>query len=520
MLTAPEQQSPPWPSRGKRERAVRRDRLPIAAFAGILVVLAIGIWATWSTTIDDAFITYRYALHAADGVGPTWNPGADPVEGFTNFAWMAWHVPFAALGVPLPLVSKLTSALCAAATAWMLLREPATRTGKATAVGAYLLFLPTYLHVVAGLETAAFALVLLRVVVLGVRVLRGVGVRAWELPVLLLVGGMLRPEGAVAVVPALAVWAWTTRSDRRTWLWTGGAAVVGAVYFLWRWSYYGQLLPNTFYVKFGHLAAGQRWLEVTCAALLPLIVLAASLALRRDAWRPGVLISVTVGLTYVTYALSGPSMDYLHRFAFHAVPVLCLAAGFALDTVMPRRLAAVVGAVAVGWTALAGVTANDARVIVNYGVDLDRAHAAIGRGLADADLPVPARTLATSDAGAIPYYSDWQAIDYIGLNDEAIARGASPTDVVGAERPTVVVVTSTNPVPPVTAYGLDVPAATRGYEQVAAVQMREDYWQLVYAEPEWAPRLRPAIAAEQARSDSRADGRYDETYSRWLARLF
>lgn len=520
MLTAPEQQSPSWPSREVRDRAVTRDRLPLAAAAGVAIVLAIGIWATWSITIDDAFITYRYALHAAGGAGPTWNPGSDPVEGFTNFAWMAWHVPFAALGVPLPVVSKLTSAVCAAATAWMLLREPTSRTGKVTAVGAYLLFLPTYVHVVAGLETAAFALVLLRAVVLGVRVLRGVAVRAWELPALLLVGGMLRPEGAVAVAPALAVWVWAHRAERRTWAWTAAAGVLGALYFLWRWSYYGQLLPNTFYVKFGHLAAGQRWLEVTTAALLPLIVLAASLALRRESWRPGVLICATVGLTYVTYALSGPSMDYLHRFAFHAVPALCLAAGFALDPVVPRRLAAVVGAVAVGWTALAGVTANDARVIVNYGVDLGRAHAVIGKGLADADLPAPARTLATSDAGAIPYYSDWRAIDYIGLNDEAIARGAAPTRVVGAERPTVVVVTSTSPVPPTSAYGLDVPAATRGYEQVAAVQMRESYWQLVYALPEWAPRLRPAIVAEQARADASADGRYDETYSRWLARLF
>lgn len=518
MLTAPEQQSPPRPSRAARRS--KGSRPLVVGAAGIAVVLAVGIWATWGTTIDDAFITYRYALHWADGAGPTWNPGADPVEGFTNFAWMAWHVPFAALGVPLPLVSKLTSAACAAATAWMLLREPATRVGKAGALGAYLLFLPTYVHVVAGLETAAFAVVLLRAAVLGTRVLRGRPVRAWELPLLLLAAGTLRPEGAVAVLPALAAWLWTGRRERGPWTWTVAAAVVGAGYFLWRWSYYGQLLPNTFYVKFGHLAAGQHWLQVTCAALLPLIVLTGSLALRRTDWRPGVLLCATVAVTYLPYALSGPSMDYLHRFAYHAVPVLCLAAGFALDPVLPRRLAAAVGALAVGWTALAGVTADDARVIVNYGVDLDRAHAAIGRGLADADLPVAARTLATSDAGAIPYYSDWRAIDYIGLNDEEIAHGAGPTAVLEAERPTVVVVTSTSPAPPPTAYGLDVSAATRGYQQVADVPMREGYRQLVFAVPEWAPRLRPAIAAARARADAAADGRYDESYSRWLARLF
>ena len=69
-------------------------------------------------------------------------------------------------------------------TGWLLLREPRTAVGRCTAVGAYLLFLPTYLHVVAGLETVAFALVVLRAVVVGIRVLDG---RA-ESPQLLLRG--------------------------------------------------------------------------------------------------------------------------------------------------------------------------------------------------------------------------------------------------------------------------------------------------------------------------------------------
>jgi hypothetical protein len=37
---------------------------------------------------DDAFISFRYARHLADGLGLVWNPG-ERVEGYTNFLWVA-----------------------------------------------------------------------------------------------------------------------------------------------------------------------------------------------------------------------------------------------------------------------------------------------------------------------------------------------------------------------------------------------------------------------------------------------
>ncbi|TCK22482.1 hypothetical protein [Pseudonocardia endophytica] len=516
MLTAPERPSEGWSARPER---VRPSRPMAIGMAVVVVAVAVGVWATWSTTIDDAFITFRYALNWAHGDGPVWNPGEDPVEGFTNFAWTAWAVPFLAMGAPPEVVAKLTSAVCAVLTGWLLLREPRTTVGRVGAVGAFLLFLPTYLHIVAGLETVAFALVVLRAVIVGMRVLDGRDARVWELPVLLLAGGMLRPEGALAVAPALVCWLWLRRRDRTAWLWTGGAAVVGAGYFLWRWSFFGHLLPNTFYVKFGHLDAGERWISATVWALLPLLVLVVLLAARTATRRPGVLALVTVVLLWAPYAVSGPSMDYVHRFAFHAVPVLCLAAGLALDALRPRVVAAVVGVVAVGWTAVAGVSAPDAPVILNYGTDLQRTHEAIGRGLAESPVPGPQRTLAVTDAGAIPYFSEWNAIDYIGLNDEAIAHGAAPTDVVGAASPTVIVVTGGAGGPPVAAYGLDVGRVTAGYERVASVWLRENYWQYVFVKPEFAGPVGAAVRTEVGRAQAESDGRWDESWDRWFDRV-
>jgi hypothetical protein len=99
----------------------------------------------------------------------------------------------------------------------------------------------------------------------------------------------------------------------------------------------------------------------------------------------------------------------------------------------------------------------DLPLLANYGPDLARTHVPIGQGLADADVPANMRTVAVNDAGAIPYYSRWNTIDFIGLNDEQLAHGADVTERV------------------VDAYGLDVPRAAEGYDHVGNVQMREGY---------------------------------------------
>ncbi|SEF36832.1 hypothetical protein SAMN05421837_111253 [Amycolatopsis pretoriensis] len=498
-------------------------RTPLLVVSLVLVALfLVGAWAAWFLTIDDAFISFRYSANLAAGHGPVWNVDGPRVEGFTNFAWVVWSGLGAWLGLALPLFTKVTSLVLGLGTLYLLVREGHRRaglTGVLVGAGAYVVFLPTYFHITAGLETAAFAAVLLRVVVLGLRVLAREPVRTWEPPVLLLLLGMLRPEGVLAALPVFVVWFVRERGTKR-WVWTGAAVVVGAAYFVWRWRFYGQLLPNTFYVKFGNLDSGWLWTKHTTLLLLPLLLLTLSLLIRKATRATGGLLVGTVAVTYLTYAVSGPTMDYLDRFADHAIPVLCLGAGIAVGTLTQRLVGAVLGLVAVGWSAVAGATAPDLGVIANYGPDLQRAHIAIGKGLAEADVPAPARSLAVTDAGAIPYYSGWASIDYIGLNDAAIARGADPTQVVMQARPTVIVVTANGPEPAGTRYGFDFAKATAGYEKVAAVEMRAGYWQDVYALPQYASTVgehvrQRADAARQVNDPDRAEA----TVDRWLDRL-
>ncbi|OXM52423.1 hypothetical protein [Amycolatopsis alba] len=499
-------------------------RGPLVITAGLGALFLVGCWAAWFFTIDDAFITFRYSANMADGHGPVWNVGEDPIEGFTNFLWMLWHVPFALAGLPLETVAKVTSVVLGAGILVMLVRaghRAAGVLGALVAAGALVLFVPTYFHVTAGLETIAFAAVVLRAAIVGVDLVQGRAVRDWEPPLLLLLAGMIRPEGVLATLPGFLVWCWLRRRQGRTWALVAAVVVVGGGYFGWRWSYFGHLFPNTFYVKFGNLDAGSVWLETTALLFLPLLILAASLLIRKASRGAGLVLCSVVLLTGMTYAVSGPTMDYLYRFAFHAFPVLCLGAGLAMAHLGRRWIAALAGTVAVGWVAVAGATSAELPLTANYGPDLQRAHVAIGKGLAAARVPEAARRLAVSDAGAIPYYSGWKAIDYIGLNDEAIAHGAEPTDVVKAARPTVIVVTAFGPgAIPGVAYRMKVPEVAKDYEFVADVQMRDGYYQEIFVLPEYAAQVKAAVSASVDEAQRRNDpGRYEGTIDRWLDRL-
>lgn len=50
------------------------------------IALLVNMWRVRRFTIDDAYISYRYARNFANGLGLVYNPG-ERIEGFTNFAW-------------------------------------------------------------------------------------------------------------------------------------------------------------------------------------------------------------------------------------------------------------------------------------------------------------------------------------------------------------------------------------------------------------------------------------------------
>jgi hypothetical protein len=189
---------------------------------------------------------------------------------------------------------------------------------------------------------------------------------------------------------------------------------------VWRVTYYGDWLPNTFYAKSG----GSWWLLLMGARSL----LAFGAVAGAGVWvialpairQPAARLLGLVALTRIAFHLwsGGPWMGE-HRFLVPVVPLVFVLTVSGLLTLTRRPLAiALVSALLLmpGWFVLPkALNATKA-----YGQGVRAAYIPLGR-LLDQTLPSTA-VIACGDAGVIAYYTNRTAIDILGLNDRHIAH--------------------------------------------------------------------------------------------------
>ncbi|HEY7203031.1 MAG TPA: hypothetical protein VIA61_01970 [Methylomirabilota bacterium] len=216
-------------------------------------------------SVDDAYISFRYAANLAHGHGLVFNPG-EWVEGYSNLTWVLLTAAFVRAGVHPDLGMRWVALLCLVATVVVVMITLARVTGSRVAsLAAALVLVTSSMWIAAsvnGLEGGLFSLLLIVVVALGTRLWRS---DSLALSVGLSLAGvvlaMTRPEGCLLFLAYLvtsgAAW-WvraraTARSRRfHALLLTGGAFAVGVLGLLaWRLATYGSTVPNTVIAKIG-----------------------------------------------------------------------------------------------------------------------------------------------------------------------------------------------------------------------------------------------------------------------------
>ncbi len=440
--------------------------LPFMAAA--LALLAWLIRAYWPFTIDDSFITFRYAAHLAAGLGPVYNPGLPRAEGYTTFLWMLiMAIPHAA-GLDAVAFAKWAGAVMTAGTLAVVFFftlhltrfMEGTLRGAAAGMAALLLaaFGPTSLHAVAGMETPLFTL-LLTIFLWLVTVYTGRpdDKLAAGLSVTALLLGLTRPEGNLAALAGLGVaLALIPPRQRLSLLKTAGLlyGLPGAAYFIWRAVYYGTLLPLPFYIKVASQALLAGWPDVASYGRHMLVRLGVPIALALPRVRRDLVPALTAaGVIVVFFLFPAHIMGYSWRYLYPLTPFLYALAVSGLGSVIAwGRSQAKVSAAAAPAAALTaclligGSTLADTRQEIEnarwYGYSLEHAHAALGRRLAAFPADGQTMVLAIGDAGAAPYYAGWRTIDTFGLNDRTIALSGHDPGYVFSHNPDVVVLIS------------------------------------------------------------------------------
>lgn len=401
-----------------------------------LLVFAVLAARDWPHTVDDAFISFRYARNWAEGHGLVFNPG-ERVEGYTNFLWVVLLALGIKVGVAPEWASRVLGLIAAAGTIVVVGRWAAQRLSPLPAmIAPALLALHPALSVWAtgGLETALFGFLVTWGACRVVDEMDGGGVTPGS-AVIVALAALTRPEGVVVgVMLSALVVCLNGKSSvaRMRWVvWTTVFFAVWTPYFLWRWSFYGQLLPNTFYAKVdpagGQIARGVAYVhafgKVTGYWLLPLL---GGLVCARPA-RPVVFLgSIVAVFTMYSIYVGGDGLPMYRFFVPVLGPLLILTAlgceGWR-SRFGPGKVLSGLGTVVLAAVAAASLQPHFAGRDFEYvRQDIREVDAWRKIGLWFKDHAAPGASLAVLPAGAMPYYSRLPTLDMLGLNDVTIAH--------------------------------------------------------------------------------------------------
>jgi arabinofuranosyltransferase len=419
----------------------------IVAAAAALTILCGVLF--WRYTVDDAFITFRYANNLARGAGPVFNPG-ERVEGISNFSWMLVMALVDRVGGSMLVASKILGILAAVGMIVVLYRSllrHGCRPGLAAIAPLWLVATPTlHMYSACGLETVTYAFVVL---VATIVVSDGINNRREAVIATLCLIAMptLRPDG-IACSVILTIWLLAVHRRRLSFVVVGVAGFVLFVGLLARYSYYGQVLPNTFRAKpspllFALHAGLGSFLSVllreTSQKVTPFLqsiggpllfaLLGGAVAGRRDRLAlPGMLVFL-LGIIFVLYA----PVDWMtgHRFGLPYVAPALFAAALGGDAVLDsfsgrsRGLAACGAALAVvPFLGLQLVDLSREVRAYNRG-DVHKAMMGLGYVRMGKWLNEHANrddVVAAYEIGALGYFGDRRIVDYVGLISPYVAK--------------------------------------------------------------------------------------------------
>ena len=399
--------------------------------AGLFVVLALTLYPL---TLDDAFISFRYAVNLAQGNGLVFNPG-ERVEGFSNPLWVLLLAVMHGLGMDVPTAARIIGLLCGVLSLCFIARIAVLGLGFSVGVTFVMLcYLASNISVVyyatSGMETALYTCcILLMHYLLLERKLVPAGFACAAVV-------LLRPEGILYGLPLVVGVFLVSRSARQA---VGVAAIPALAYLAYlgfRWFYFGELLPNTHAAKAPDLSLSLDSLLESLRAfnvytryrasvgiwILILAVLGFLAVFNRRTLPLG--LSIGCAAFFVWYS----QYDWMSFWRFY-LPVLPLIVMFAFAPVnllggrlsRPYQQCLVLLLAGLLLVPNAMRTARGMENLQKGGVNpamVSTPHLAIGRYLAQYSRVGDA--IVVNEIGAIGYYSGRRIIDMLGLIDPAI----------------------------------------------------------------------------------------------------
>jgi hypothetical protein len=444
------------------------------AFAVILIIYCIyaGIFIyrtsfvidgeRYFSLFDDAMISMRYAKNLAEGHGLVWNAGGERVEGYTNLLWTLWM----ALLHLIPVAQSKMSLLVQISSAVLLLinlifvrkiAEAVSDRSWFVSMGAVLVtgfYLPLNNWSLQGMEVGLLALLISICLWKCVGSLKSGRFSYW-IHLTLAASILVRLDMAVPFIVIVGLLVVVDRPNRmRNVLW-GGILLVGLVgcLTLFRLWYYGEALPNTYYLKltgYPSILRITRGLYVTMVfiwranwilLLIPFFVV--RLVQQRVVW---MLLGVFAGQLLYNVYVGGDAWEPWggsNRYVSIAMPAFFVLVFCCLREIGNRLrsyvrtekpdavwMDAYAGRVRIGVLVAALLSFNmfgdpatiTELLLLRTTLHVEKNAKMVERGLALAGVTTKGAEAAVVWDGAISYFSDRNTVSILGKNDRWVAR--------------------------------------------------------------------------------------------------
>ncbi|UCF04082.1 MAG: hypothetical protein JSV33_09000 [bacterium] len=413
-----------------------------------VIVLGVHVFTYYPFYSDDALISMRYAQRLLDGRGLTWTDGP-PVEGYSNLLWILGAAVFGLFGMDLINATRLLGALCGIAVfAALLYRRMTGGTNSTVPLAAGTVVCATCAPIaawtLAGLEAPLVAALLIWGLIVLLKANESPDRKSINFANAGLFFGLLcltRLDGPLFAAVA-AAWVAAVGRKNSSGFRNAVSFLIWPVVFIsaqqvFRLSYYGEWLPNVYYVKVSpsikHLATGFAYVRRGFVSLMPvsaLAVLGLILMIIRNAsrrWIALLLLTSTIAwLAYVSFIGGDIFKGWRHMIPFVALMTVAIVLLFEWLSEAGRlrwKGWLPVAIVAVAWFVI-GQFRDDSNQYVKKDLWVWNAQV-VGQTLRAAFYDVQP-VLAICAAGGIPYWSELSCIDMLGLSDHRIARAESP----------------------------------------------------------------------------------------------
>jgi hypothetical protein len=415
--------------------------IPLILLMSVFVMHA-SLFKDW--LIDDAGISLTYARNLANGDGLVSQPGVKPVEGYSNPLWVFMLSSMGALGFNLPSTVKplaISLTLISIVLLFFVSRSILRSLSLASLVTGLLVVQPAFvIWSVSGLENPVYVLLIL--------LLFNVSLQASSKRNAILAGCLAtavtitRPEGILYAI------AYPVLHRRTIKAYVSPLLILVSGFLAFRLIYFGDLLPNTYYMKMqgGFLSwqwlveqiyktydlAGAFWGDVRVIVFIALAISIVYLVRMRGIHRNYWPVFLFAGISLTSFYLLPSDWMGEYRLASPIFPFVYLLIAmilldvFLINNISHRDASLILGGILGVWLLVGAVTLYIPRTrqfsqepTVSFrgvGADFKRFEIyAESLGLTQASVLLP-------DVGGPLYYSHLRVYDLAGLTDSTIAR--------------------------------------------------------------------------------------------------